>query len=201
MPLNLAKFIQPDGEVIRRDNRMIQAMRSSLYGPDDVLKRAQLGWGDYHNTLAAQSIPNDLDVWAKLLNNSSGATNTEHLPDGITAGTLWNTGTNQFGFGEMQPGDTVDLRFNLSLVIATANTQVFLRMRMGIGGTEETLGFFVGFFKNAGTYPNISSSVLVPLSTNIKDNPAEVQIQSDLASTVTVNGFLVRAALGDRRVD
>lgn len=155
------------------------------------MHKAKVGFFDY-NDLATATTPithNGAEGYKQLTNDGAGAfTQLGYAPTGMT--TLWNTVTNQLDFSELSLGDMIDLRVDVDVTTTTPNQEVSIRLDVAIG----TVGNFQleldrRTFKSAGTYKLIRyiGGYIGNAFTN--DNPAEIQLDSDAACTVLVDGW------------
>ena len=152
------------------------------------------GWADYADTATAGTPINVTAVPAVLTNNGLGVdTNTTYLPiggNGITQ--LWDTSSNGFDFSDLNVGDMLDIRMDISVVIASTNTVVNVDLHIGSGGA------IVPFisdqnYKATGTFEVIRYMGLYIGSTDVRDTLAQLKISADKACTCIVNGWYIKA--------
>jgi hypothetical protein len=123
-----------------------------------------------------------------LTNDELGAsTNKLYKPNGVTD--VWNAATNEFDFSELPLGSKIEIRLDLSVTTANNNTQVDAALDLGIGGSPYTLQWVDIFEKKAGVHSIVSTSFIYIGDTNTQNNPAKFKIESDLNTTVVVNGW------------
>lgn len=145
---------------------------------------------DFNSANGAQSVNNGTHT--TVLNDGAGAfTNTAFRLPG--ASPLWDVGTNRFDFTELDLGDTVDIRFALSITSTGANRVFDFGLTLAEGGSAYDLHFGHVYFKSAGTY-NIERWIGIYMGdTNTRDNPASFWIQSDGAGdSLTYGGHYSR---------
>ena len=152
-----------------------------------------VGYFDY-NDLATQTTPLTAvaNVALKLTNDTAGAnTNTSQNPYGVSY--VWNSTTNQFYFGELSVGDTIDIRVHIQVTTTSANQKVNLKAKFGIGSAFQfENSIYSGQFKTAGLN---EISFVAPFyigSALIKDYPAELSLLTDAGASVKVDGWYVR---------
>lgn len=153
------------------------------------------GVEDY-NDAATTTIPIALvsGTKTKLTNDGLGAnTNVSFRAPG--KGAIWNTTTNQFDFvaAGLSLGDTVDIRFDLTINSSAANDVFSLIATLGFGATPYDLVLGEIEYKGIGAHNWTVFSSIYMGNSNTLDNPMEVCIKADSASdTVVVNGWYVR---------
>lgn len=155
-----------------------------------AIHQTKVGFFDY-NDAATGGTPishNGSEGYKKLTNDGAGAfTNLTYIPVGMT--TLWNTTTNQFDFSELSLGDMIDLRVDIDVTTTAPNQEVVVRVTLAIGGVPYSLEVDRAVFKSAGTYKMLSYTGGYMGDANTLDNAGEVQLDTDDAATVTVQGW------------
>jgi hypothetical protein len=152
-------------------------------------------YNDYATGIAAASITSS--TWTKLTNDGLGPyTLTAALPDGVDR--LWNASAGQFDFTDLPIYSMVDIRADLSITTTAANQVVRLRMDMAIGHASAfDIEPTQAQFKTTGTYHYVTNIPFYIGSAPIAANPAELKIWTDASATVRVNGWYIRARLGN----
>jgi len=152
------------------------------------------GFEDYNDSGSSQALTSG--VYVDLTNNGSGIyTNKDYkLPDG--RGDIWDTSNNEFDWSGagLQLGDTVDIRFDVTVTSNGANDAFTLSLDMAHGDAGEyKLEVFDQLLKVSGTH-NITNWYSVYMGdTATLNNPAKVSMHSDsTGDTVVVNGWYVR---------
>lgn len=177
-------------------NPTTQSVRDNFAAAKSEIEAIQgrVGFIDYNDTATATTpIAVSSSVWTKLTNNGLGANSLKKPPAGVTD--FWNAVTNQFSFTELPLFSMIDLRVDVVVTTSGANQTVQFRMNMAIGDAinfQIPSGEFI--YKTAGAH---SVTVNIPFyigSNPVKNNPAEIQIFSDAACTVRVNGWYIRAS-------
>ncbi len=157
-------------------------------------KPTRMGWENYEDTETAGSpiILTPQDTFVKMTNDGLGVkTNTTFKLPEATA--LWNTVTNQLDFTSLEVGDIVRIRMSLAVTTAGANHDIKLAIRFGLGASEFDIDVAFAAIKSAGV-TIVSATLPIFLGDdNIKDNPAEILIQSDTgtADEVVIDGFFI----------
>ena len=153
------------------------------------------GWADYADVTTTGSPIAVSAVPAVLTNDGLGVdTNTAYLPiggNGITQ--LWNTSSNGFDFSDLNVGDMVDIRMDISVVIASVNTVVGINLLMGSGGSVVVPFISDQNYKATGTFKTIRYMGLYIGSTDVRDTLAQLKIEADKACTCTVHGWYIKA--------
>jgi hypothetical protein len=158
----------------------------------------RIGFWDYNDT-ATTATPITLTPTAtavKLTNNGLGSkTNKTYKLDDVAE--VWNTSTNQLDFSGLNLGDTVDIRFDITVTTTGANHEILLDLQLAIGATPYTLQVQRINFKTAGTYSLVVWFGLYMGDANTLNNPGEIRAQSDTGTTdtVVVNGWYIRTTV------
>jgi hypothetical protein len=150
------------------------------------------GFEDYQNTGGAQSPA--AATFTDLTNNGLGAnTLTTYTLPSVTGG-LWDTATNSLDFTELTLGDTVDIRFDMSVTTAAANEEVVVVFDLAHGtGSEYQLVAAQRSYKTAGTYDLGGMLSIYMGNTATLNNPGKIAIKFGGAScSVTVDGWFIR---------
>lgn len=150
------------------------------------------GFVDYaDNSTGITPISVSPSTWTKITNDTNGATTkTDALPDGIT--TLFNPTTNQFAFGQVVVNSQLSLRADLSVTTTTANQVVKVRVRFAIGDPIEfSIVCADSHYKNSGAQDLLVLLLFYIGSAELRNNPAEIEIWSDAACTLTNRGFYI----------
>ena len=153
------------------------------------------GWADYADVattgtpIAVSAVP------AVLTNDGLGVdTNTAYLPiggNGITQ--LWNTSSNGFDFSDLNVGDMVDIRMDISVIIASTNTVVDVNLVMGSGGSVVVPFISDQNYKATGTFEVIRYMGVYIGSEDVRDTLAQLKIEADKACTCKVHGWYIKA--------
>ena len=153
------------------------------------------GWADYADTATTGTPINVTAVPAVLTNNGLGVdTNTTYLPvggNGITQ--LWNTSSNGFDFSDLNVGDMLDIRMDISVVIASVNTVVDINLLMGTGGSVVVPFISDQNYKATGTFETIRYMGVYIGSTDVRDTLAQLKIEADKNCTCIVHGWYIKA--------
>jgi hypothetical protein len=153
------------------------------------------GWADYNDTATTGSPIAVTAVPAVLTNDGLGVnTNTSYLPtagNGITQ--LWNTSSNGFDFSDLNVGDMLDIRMDISVVIASVNTVVDINLLMGTGGSVVVPFISDQNYKATGTFEVIRYMGVYIGSTDVRDTLAQLKIEADKNCTCIVHGWYIKA--------
>ena len=153
------------------------------------------GWADYADTATVGTPINVTAVPAVLTNNGLGVdTNTTYLPvgrNGITQ--LWDTSSNGFDFSDLNVGDMVDIRMDISVIIALTNTVVDVNLLMGTGGSVVVPFISDQNYKATGTFEVIRYMGIYIGSTDVRDTLAQLKIEADKSCTCIVHGWYIKA--------
>jgi hypothetical protein len=108
-------------------------------------------------------------------------------------GELWNTTTNQLDFSELNIGDEIVVRVDTLVTTGGTNSEFKARILCGIGsGFEFPITLSSCFHKDAIEHPHVQSAPFHISSSIMRDYPAEIQIASDTALSVKVNGWYIK---------
>lgn len=146
----------------------------------DIAKALQGWWNIRPSDFATNRNYTTPGTWVSLTNDNtgSGTSDNTYAPSGLT--NLWDTTTNEFDFSSLDLGDTFSIRVDLTITTTANNQHVFVRGRWGIGGTEQQIVFGQLYEKSITANVPFSAMTAGPVaSSNVKDFPADIQIQSD----------------------
>ena len=153
------------------------------------------GWADYEDVATTGSPIAVSAVPAVLTNDGLGVdTNTSYLPvggNGITQ--LWDTFSNGFDFSDLDVGDMVDIRMDITMIIASNNTAVDVDLHMGSGGSVVVPFISQQNFKSTGSFEVIRYMGIYIGSEDVRDNLAQLKISADNNCTCTVHGWYIKA--------
>ena len=153
------------------------------------------GWADYEDT-ATTGTPISVTATPTVLTNDGLGvdTNTKYLPtsgNGVTQ--LWDTSSNGFDFSELEVGDMVDIRMDITMIIASNNTAVDVDLHMGSGGSVVVPFISQQNFKSTGSFELIRYMGIYIGSEDVRDNLAQLKISADNNCTCTVHGWYIKA--------
>ena len=157
------------------------------------IRKAGVGFFDYNdlNTATTPITHNGSEGFKKLTNDTLGAfTTTEFRPKGMT--TLWDAANSQFDFGELAIGDIVDLRVDLEVTTTSANQEIEIQLLIDIGGSPYSINLLHASYKTAGTHKVVTYVGGYVGSAGTRDNPTEVQLDTDSSATIKVNGWYAK---------
>ena len=153
------------------------------------------GWADYED-VATTGTPISVTATPTVLTNDGLGvdTNTSYLPvggNGITQ--LWNTSSNGFDFSDLEVGDMVDIRMDITMIIASNNTAVDVDLYMGSGGSVIVPFISQQNFKVTGSFEVIRYMGIYIGSEDVRDNLAQLKVSADNNCTCTVHGWYIKA--------
>ena len=153
------------------------------------------GWADYED-VATTGTPISVTATPTVLTNDGTGvdTNTSYLPvggNGITQ--LWNTSSNGFDFSDLEVGDMVDIRMDITMIIASNNTAVDVDLHMGSGGSVVVPFISQQNFKVTGSFEVIRYMGIYIGSEDVRDNLAQLKVSADNNCTCTVHGWYIKA--------
>ena len=153
------------------------------------------GWADYADVTTTGTPIAVTAVPAVLTNDGLGVdTNTKYLPisgNGITQ--LWDTSLSGFDFTALDVGDMLDIRMDISVIIASTNTVVDVNLLMGTGGSVVVPFISDQNYKATGTFEVIRYMGIYIGSTDVRDTLAQLKIEADKNCTCIVHGFYIKA--------
>ena len=153
------------------------------------------GWADYEDVATTGSPISVTASPAVLTNDGLGTdTNTSYLPiggNGITQ--LWDTSSNGFDFSDLEVGDMVDIRMDITMIIASNNTAVDVDLHMGSGGSVVVPFISQQNFKSTGSFEVIRYMGIYIGSEDVRDNLAQLKVSADNNCTCTVHGWYIKA--------
>jgi len=153
------------------------------------------GWADYEDVATTGSPISVTATPTVLTNDGLGVdTNTSYLPvggNGITQ--LWDTSSNGFDFSDLEVGDMVDIRMDITMIIASNNTAVDVDLHMGSGGSVVVPFISQQNFKSTGSFEVIRYMGIYIGSEDVRDNLAQLKISADNNCTCTVHGWYIKA--------
>ena len=153
------------------------------------------GWADYEDVATIGSPIAVSAVPAVLTNDGLGVdTNTSYLPiggNGITQ--LWDTSSNGFDFSDLEVGDMVDIRMDITMIIASNNTAIDVDLYMGSGGSVVVPFISQQNFKSTGSFEVIRYMGIYIGSEDVRNNLAQLKVSADNNCTCTVHGWYIKA--------
>ena len=148
------------------------------------------GWFDVNHSGTVQNYTTT-GTFVKVLNDAGGPnTRSDYAPPGIT--TIYSPTTSQFDLSQLEIGDWVTLRIDMTLETTAANEEVALNFVLNAGGVETTLAASRNAFKTAGTGKKITPEVTFYIGNAAnRDGPAEVRFRADANANLTLQGYAV----------
>lgn len=153
------------------------------------------GWADYEDVATIGTPINVTATPTVLTNDGTGVnTNTKYLPVGDNGVTqLWDTSSNGFDFSDLDVGDMVDIRMDITMIIASNNTAVDVDLYMGSGGSIVVPFISQQNFKSTGSFEVIRYMGVYIGSADVRDSLAQLKVSADNNCTCTVNGWYIKA--------
>jgi hypothetical protein len=141
--------------------------------------------------LTTQTTPlNGIANVEKNLINDIDGTNTDlsNAPYGVS--TLWDSATNKLDFSQLSIGDVVNLRTTLKVTTSTANQNIHIFARLGLGTASEK-DFLIGskLIKTAGEFIFDEELTIVMSKEDWITDIGELYLISEHNSTIKVNEF------------
>jgi hypothetical protein len=157
---------------------------------------ARIGLIDY-NDAATQTTPINIPsglVNVDIPNDGLGPfTNKNFRPKGVSE--VWDADSGLFDWTDLNLGDMVDLRLDLSVTTTSPNQTVIVELVLAIGGFEYAIPFVQANVKTTGTYPVNRYNGVYMGDENTLLNGAKFRIRSDSAATMVVNGWYCKLLL------
>ena len=153
------------------------------------------GWADYEDVATIGTPINVTATPTVLTNDGTGVnTNTKYLPVGDNGVTqLWDTSSNGFNFSDLDVGDMVDIRMDITMIIASNNTAIDVDLYMGSGGSIVVPFISQQNFKSTGSFEVIRYMGVYIGSADVRDSLAQLKVSADNNCTCTVNGWYIKA--------
>lgn len=166
------------GTTLRAGGEMINDNFIELYG-------LKFGKYNYNHSGTTQSI--SASTWTHVINDGGGANTilTCVYPDVD----IYNTTTSLFSMADLELCSDVELRFDANITTTTATQAVRARVVLAYGVLDIPLTFISEQYITSGTYPLFGSIRVDNLTVLTKDNPFRVEIWSDAACTLDLNGW------------
>ena len=175
-----------DGEIIRNAYIKTNNNFTELYGFSG--EGSKSGFFDYNDS--GTSIPVTVAGSPVLMtNDEAGAfTNKTYAPLGITD--VWDSSINMFDWSELKLGDMIDIRLEFQLTTTSVNTEIFVDLHLGTGGSAYTIPFISEFnSKNTGTRTVSTYNGVYMGDTNTLNNGGQFRITTDKDCSIVVNGW------------
>lgn len=161
-----------------------------LLGTDlyEALEKKLLGWGDYNDSGNIQNI--DADTWTQVTNDALGPlTNETFLPPG--ASHFWDSGTNKIDLSDLEVGDLVNVRLDITITTEMDNARLEVQLRF----TDPVFTLPLGAQRlddGAGTYQRIFQFAFYIGSAPIVTAGALVEVRCSSGASLVCNGVLVQ---------
>jgi hypothetical protein len=149
-----------------------------------------VGFFDYNASGALSSVTLTADVWNTIENDASGLyTLTSYGPTGISR--VWDESSNSFDFSELNLGDMVDIRLDISIATTSNNQEVMVDLVLAKGTPSEYRIPFVYpiTFKTAGEIGIVKYNSIYIGNTDTLSGGGDFEIQTDDDATMKVNGW------------
>lgn len=152
------------------------------------------GWVDYNDT-ATLAAPIDItlaDTWYPVTNDGLGGFSDDtHKIAGHTD--IWNTATNVLEFTNLKYGDVVDYRLDFLYTAGGNNSEFFVGLELGIGGSSYILPVFHSAYKTISEKQVGRSSYFYMDTANTLNNTGRFVVKSDVAGgSLKNNGWMIR---------
>lgn len=152
----------------------------------------QIGYVDYNDAnTGVTPIAVSPSTWTKMTNDTLGPQTRVRLPVDVTA--LWNAVTNQMDLTSLPVDSMLVFRADMTVTTTAANQILKFRASMSIGGVSPyTIEGTELQFKTAGAHKLMRETSFYIGSEDMRNHPAELQLWSDAACTVRVNGWYIQ---------
>jgi hypothetical protein len=164
------------------------------YNKPTSLKPQSFGIYDYNDSTTSGTPINLIaDTWTQLTNDGLGTfTNKTYALNGVSD--VFNTSTNSFDFSDLELGDSVDIRLDLSGTTTAVNQDFDVDLVLAYGtGDEYRIPFVTEqSYKVAGAHSLIRFSSIYIGNLETLNNSARFEIRSNDTATVVVNGWYCR---------
>lgn len=149
---------------------------------DELYVSERFGIYDYSNTLSSQSFTGT----PIILNNNGAGTDTNLTYKLSAVANIYDTSAYEFDFSGLTLGDAVNIRGTIAVTTTSVNQTIRFELVLSAG---YIINFFIGQFKDIGTYVINSSNFIYIGNTDTRDLPATFQFDSSDNATVTVIGW------------
>ena len=130
------------------------------------------------------------DTEVFITNDGLGLNSINLLPASV--GAIYNSVTNSFDFSNLTIGSLVFLRVDINPTTTFNNTDIFIRLKMGIGAGEYSLVIGKRSFKKIAIYENETFTTFFYIrDDNTRLNPAKIAIEADNLVNLKVNGYAI----------
>ena len=149
----------------------------------------------YYNDSTTSSTPITVtaNTWTDITNDGAGAfTNKNYKPFGVSE--LMETSTGYFDFTELELGDTVFIRNDFTITPSINNPKVEFRYVLGASGSQYPLESSLTSLRSGSGIQYRNSLRVDEIyigDTNIKNNPAKLQIKLDSDATLVNAGTVL----------
>jgi hypothetical protein len=149
-----------------------------------------VGFFDYNASNNLSSVTLTVNDWNIIENDITGLyTLTSYGPTGITK--VWDESSNSFDFSELNLGDMVDIRLDISVTTTSNNQEVMVDLVLAKGTPSEYRIPFVYpiTFKTAGEIGIVKYNSIYMGNNDTLIGGGNFEIRSDDAATMKVNGW------------
>lgn len=151
------------------------------------------GWANYNDTATALvPIVAAADIWTQVTCDGLGAqTVTDYLPPTVTQ--LWDTTTNELDFSELNVGDVVTVRIDITTTPSINNSDINCRIHFNAFGGFDLPSYLGTMASGAGVeYQFVLAFPFYIGSADVRDQGAKIEISVDSGSTVQVQGLFIK---------
>ena len=155
------------------------------------------GWGNYSD-LGTATTPLSYTGGSgtiKIPNDGLGAFTSEaSLPTGVSS--VYNITNQQIDLSDLNIGDIFTIRFDIVVTTSANSQEVDTSIKFGIGSASEfSVTVDHSSKKLTGDIPIFRQVSFAIFSADIRDNPAELMIESANNCTVLVNGYFIPVSI------
>ena len=148
----------------------------------------KFGVWNYQHDGGSQAITSS--VWTPVENDGLGANTITTFA--LTGVDIYDITSQQFDYTDLTLADTIDYRFDANITTSSVNQVIAVRLVISYGSLNIPLTFIYNTFKSVGTYPLFGSLRSPILTELVRTNPARIEIYSDDALTLDLNGYNIQ---------
>jgi len=148
----------------------------------------KFGVWNYQHGGGSQSVISS--TWIPVENDGLGANTITTFA--LTGVDIYDLMSQRFDYNDLTLADSIEYRFDGNVTTTSVNQVVAVRLVLSYGVLNIPLTFIYNTFKSTGTYP-LFGSLRSPLLTEaVRTNPARMEIYSDDALTLDLNGYNIQ---------
>ena len=129
------------------------------------------------------------DTWTDLTNDKAGAGTLTTYKPSYVSGDLWDTATNTIDLDELANGKVVMIRTDFYYTPSSSNQHIDARLYFA--DVPKELHFLHATIGSQHEEHHFVHTSMFYVDSNIQTSDVKIQVQSDGAGSVKVNGFLI----------